>query len=287
VALEVLAQKLLALRAPPRPAVARQLIAALVGEAAGGLPDPLDLARFAVPAAPQHSDPLRAPNGPSDGVAPRLCEVEFVVIDLETTGLSPRTCTVLEIGAVRVGLAGDRDCFATLVDPAIAIPPAIRAFTGINDAMVARAPRLREALQAFLRWLARFPGAPLVAHNAPFDAGFLARGLAAAGFPPLERDLLCTRRLAKRVLPELRRFGLDHLTGHFGVANRARHRALGDAEATAEVLLRLVELARTRAGVETLADLLVLHQRTPAQVRKRLRPLPDGVGCRPLDALPA
>jgi DNA polymerase-3 subunit epsilon len=285
-ALGVLAQKLLALRAPPRQALARRLVAALVGEAARGLPDPLDLARFGLCATPRPRDSRSEQGERPAGAARRLGEVEFVVIDLETTGLSPRSSTILEIGAVRVGGAGALERFGTFVDPQIAIPPAIRAFTGIDDAMVAGAPRLGEALEALLHWLARFPGAPLVAHNAPFDAGFLARGLAAVGFPPLEHDLLCTRRIARRVLPELHRFGLDHLTCHFGVANHARHRALGDAEATAKVLLRLVELAGWRAGVKTLADLLALQRKTPAQVRKGLRPLSDGGSSRTLHALP-
>jgi DNA polymerase III epsilon subunit family exonuclease len=282
-ALAELAQKLLALRAPPPLQVARRVVAALLGAAAGALPDPIDLASFGVSEAHR---PVDSPRGAQGATRP-LCDVEFVVVDLETTGLSPRTCTILEIGAVRAGTADSRDRFATLVNPQISIPPAIRAFTGIDDAMVAGAPPLSDALREFLSWLARFPGAPLVAHNASFDTGFLARALAGAGLPPLARDVICTRRLAKRVLPELRRLGLHPLTYHFGVVNRAPHRALGDAEATAEVLLRLVDLARTRAGVESLEDLLALHAKAPAKVRRGLRPLPEGLSQRfSLEVLP-
>jgi len=287
VALGYLAEKLLALRTPPPPAIARRVVAALLGAAAAALPDPIDLGCFGVAGAPRPGERSREETRTSAEAILRLSEVEFAVVDLETTGLSPRTCTILEIGAVRVGAAGARDCFATLVNPNVSIPPAVRALTGIDDAMVAGAPCLAEALAEFLRWLGRFPGAPFVAHNASFDANFMARGLATAGFPPLEREVLCTRRLAKRVLPELRRLGLDRLTCHFGVVNRAPHRALGDAEATAEVLLRLLDLARSRAGVETLADLLDLDTKTPAQVRKLLGPPPDGLRHLSLDPLPA
>ena len=282
-ALSDLAQKLLALRAPPPPEIARRVVAVLLGGAAAALPDPLDLGGFGV-----HSAPCRARSEGAQGATRRLCDVEFVVVDLETTGLSPRRCTILEIGAVRVAAVGATDCFATLVNPQVSIPPAIRAFTGIDDAMVAGAPPLAEALRAFLDWLAQFPSAPLVAHNASFDAGFLARALARSDLPPLARDVLCTRRLAKRVLPELRRLGLQPLSYHFGVVNRAPHRALGDAEATADVLLYLLDLARRRAGVETLGDLLALHAQAPAKVRKGLRPLPEGLWPRlSLEALPA
>jgi DNA polymerase III epsilon subunit family exonuclease len=287
VALGYLAEKLLALRAPPPPAVARRVVAALVGAAAAGLPDPIDLGGFGLARSPRPGDWSREETRTSDEATLRLSEAEFVVVDLETTGLSPRTCTILEIGAVRVAATGARDCFATLVNPNVSIPPAIRALAGIDDGMVAGAPQLAEALTAFLRWLGRFPCAPFVAHNASFDANFMARGLQAAGLPPLEREVLCTRRLAKRVLPELRRLGLDRLTCHFGVVNRAPHRALGDAEATAEVLLRLLDLARWRAGVATLADLFELDGKTPAQVRKRLEPLPGGLRTLSSDPLPA
>jgi DNA polymerase-3 subunit epsilon len=75
--------------------------------------------------------------------------------------------------------------------------------------------------------------------------------------------VLCTRRLARRVAPELRRFGLDQLAAGFGIRNRARHRAMGDAEATAEALLVLLERARERHGVRTLADLVRLEAGPP------------------------
>ena len=276
IALGHLAQKLLALSAPPPPPIARRLVAALLGAAATAPPDPIDLACLEgvrVPTEPRWEETRKA-----DQARERLSDVEFVVVDLETTGLSPRKCRILEIAAVRVALAGPRERFETLVNPNASIPPAIRALTGIEDGMVAGAPQLGAALTQFLFWLARFPSAPVVAHNASFDAHFIARGLAAVKLPPLGREVLCTRRLARRVLPELRRLGLDRLTHHFGVVNRAPHRALADAEATAEVLLHLLDLARLRAGVETLADLYALDRKTPAQVRRGLGPPPGGGG---------
>jgi DNA polymerase III epsilon subunit family exonuclease len=287
VALGQLAAKLLALQSPPSPAIARRVVAAFVGASAAALPDPIDLACFEGDRAAHTDAPSRVESRDSDGASVRLSRAEFVVVDLETTGLSASRCTILEIGAVWVGADGRRQPFSTLVNPNVSIPPAIRALTGIDDAMVADAPPVAEALGEFLCWIERFPCASFVAHNASFDANFLARGLAAAGLPPLRRHVLCTRRLARRVLPELRRLGLDRLSYHFGVVNRAPHRALGDAEATAEVLVRLVDLARSRARVETLEELFALNAKTPAQVRKKLGPLPDGPRYLFLDPVPA
>jgi len=272
VALPLLAQQLLALRAPPPPTLARQLVAALAG--AAPQEDPVNPACLGAIVRLWPGSGNRAGGHCSQEATLRLCDTEFLVVDLETTGLSPKTCTIVEIAAVRVGGARPRESFATLVKPTVSIPPLIRALTGIDDAMVAGAPPLDEVLPHFLRWIGRFPCAPLVAHNASFDANFIARALDVAGLPPLGRAVLCTRRLAKRVLPELRRLGLERLTCHFGLRNRAPHRALGDAEATADVLLRLLELAGLRAGVETLAQLLELEGKPLAQVRKSLGPLP-------------
>ena len=86
---------------------------------------------------------------------------------------------------------------------------------------------------------------------------------------PYPGPVLCTRRLARRIVPELGRYNLDHLCAHFGISNRARHRALGDAAATATALVELLQLARARLGVETVGDLLDLHERKPKPVRRR------------------
>ncbi len=277
IALAELAAALLSLRAPPPAAIARRVVAAVLGTPCEALADPLDLSCRRV-SSPSSQGPRAGARGAHETPpvpALALDAAEFVVVDLETTGLSPRTATILEIGAVRVGARGERDRFATLVDPGAPIPASIRALTGIDDRMVAGAPRLAEAMPSFLRWLALCPDAPFVAHNATFDAGFIARALERLGLPALDRHVLCTRRLAKRILPELRRLALGHLTCHLGIVNAAPHRALGDAEATARVWLRLLDLAWERAGVSTLADLVALDARRPAAVHPTLR-LPEG-----------
>jgi DNA polymerase III epsilon subunit-like protein len=149
------------------------------------------------------------------------------------------------------------------------VPRRITALTGIDDAAVAEAPPLAPVIRSFRRWLGAAPRAPFVAHNAGFDAGFVSAALAREGLAPLEVPVLCTRRLARRIAPEIGRYSLDHLSAHFGVANRARHRALGDAAATARIWIELLDLARQRHGVRTLGDLLDLQERSPLPAARR------------------
>jgi DNA polymerase-3 subunit epsilon len=247
-----LVQRLLALSEPVEDRLARRLLAAVVGCPAEVLPDPIharDLARLA--------------HGPIGWVA--LERAEFVVVDLETTGLTARSATILEIGAVRISGLQARERFETLVDPQGAIPAGITALTGIDAASVAGAPGLAEAVAGFSAWLQRAPGAPFVAHNARFDEGFVRSALAQLGLPPLDRPVLCTRKLARRLLPELGRYGLDALSAHFGISNHARHRALGDAEAAARALLELIQRATEQGGLRTVGDLLELQAAPPAR----------------------
>jgi DNA polymerase-3 subunit epsilon len=109
-----------------------------------------------------------------------------------------------------------------------------------------------------------------VAHNAAFDTGFVRRGLDEHGLPPLRAPVLCTRRLGRRLLPRLRAYNLDALCAQFGISNRARHRALGDAEATARLLIELLALVRTHEPGATLFDLLELQDR-PLRARRSAR----------------
>lgn len=254
--LPVLAMRLLALDVEPSSAIARRLVGAALGADPAALPDPFEGPRAAAMLAPP-AEPAEAP-GWLRAVA--LESADLLVVDLETTGSAASGSTILEIGAVRVANGCVADRFQTLVNPLGPIPFAIQALTGIGDRMVAGAPTLEPALRAFTAWMARAPHAPFVAHNAPFDEGFVRRGLALCGLPPLDRAVLCTRRLARRLVPELARHGLDALCERFAIGNRARHRALGDAEATAELLLLLVRRARERAGLATLGQLLDFHR---------------------------
>jgi DNA polymerase-3 subunit epsilon len=249
-----LAQRLLALTAPAADALARRLLASALG-CDQALPD-----RVRVRALP------RLLAGAAAEAA--LDRATFCVIDLETTGLSSEFKTILEIGAVRVRGDRVRDTFQTLVDPGAPIPRFITALTGIERSMVDGAPPLAVALDAFLAWADAAPDTVFVAHNASFDHRFVAAALARQGLAAWPGPVLCTRRLARRVLPDLGRYDLDTLSACFGIANRWRHRALGDAEATARALVELIGLARADHAAADVGDLLRLQS---ARLRRRKR----------------
>ena len=160
------------------------------------------------------------------------------VTDTETTGSSSRLGRVIEIATVSVRHGAVVGRFETLVDPGMPIPAMITDLTGITSAMLEGAPRPKEAIAA---WDAYLGGeGHFVAHNAPFDWAFLTAEYQRQGLAwPFEKRF-CTVQLARTCLPALPSRSLDALIAYYGLQVDARHRALGDAEATAEVLIRLL-----------------------------------------------
>jgi DNA polymerase-3 subunit epsilon len=260
-----LAQRLLSLRAPLEVELARRLLASAFGCPSERLPD-----LVAVRELP------RLFEGPVAQIA--LDAAHFIVVDLETTGLSAEQCTILEIGAVRIAGLRAVETFHTLVDPGMAIPPFITRLTGIDRSLVDGAPPIDRAIHDFHAWCAASPDAAFVAHNASFDARFVARAYERHALPPWPGPIFCTRRLARRLLPDLARYDLDTLSARFGITNRWRHRALGDAEATARALLEMLEIARAQHAVASVGDLVSLQvariKRAPRTRRATPRPPP-------------
>jgi DNA polymerase-3 subunit epsilon len=181
-----------------------------------------------------------------------LREVEFVVVDLETTGGSPRGSRITEIGAVRV-LGGERiGTFHALIDPGEPIPRSIAHLTGIDDLLVRGEPPVEAVLPSFVEF-AR--GAVFVAHNARFDFGFLNENLRRLDYPTLEGPPVCTAKLARRVVwPDVPNVRLRTLAEHFRTRVKPTHRALDDAFACVEVFEALIGLGG-RLGILTLGDL--------------------------------
>jgi DNA polymerase III epsilon subunit family exonuclease len=164
----------------------------------------------------------------------------FVVLDFETTGLSPRRGEILETGAVRVEGGRVVATLDALSRPSRPIPARASEVHGITEADVAACPPFREVLPALVEFLA---DAVLVAHHARFDTSFLAAALRREGRPPLTNHVWCTVRLSRRLFPELERHDLGSLCLTHGLRRRAAHRALDDARATAELLGILLERA--------------------------------------------
>lgn len=196
-----------------------------------------------------------------------LQDLRYAVVDVETTGTGAQVDRVIEVAVVPVVQGTIGDVHHWLVNPERPIPPTITRLTGISSAMVRSAPRFGQVAGAVRRVLG---GRLFVAHNAGFDWTFLQAEFARVGRPLMVDHRLCTVRLARALLPRLRRHSLDHIAGYLGIENPARHRAWGDALATARVFVRLMELAQSR-GLTTLRSLLgYLAERRPRRLRRAL-----------------
>jgi DNA polymerase-3 subunit epsilon len=182
-----------------------------------------------------------------------FAELEFAVIDLETTGWSPRAAAITEVAAVRVRDGRRLGEFASLVNPGVPMPPGIEDLTGISDWMLAAAPRLPAVLPGLLDFA---DGCVLVAHNAPFDIGFLQAacaecGLAWPGFTVLDTVMLARQLMDPDEVPDCK---LGTLAGFFRARTTPSHRALADARATTDVLGWLIRRL-THYGIRTLDQL--------------------------------
>ena len=192
-------------------------------------------------------------------------QATFVIVDTETTGSRAGDDRLIEVGAAKLVGGVVVDTFQQLVDPGRHVPHRITRLTGISTAMVYGQPMAAEVMPRFVEFLG---DGILVAHNLPFDARFLDVALAEAGLPPLQNPSLDTLRLARRLLSSLPSKGLSKLTQHFGIEVKGRHRALGDAVATAELLTILLERMRLEFEVETVEDLLAFQRRRYKDTRR-------------------
>lgn len=207
---------------------------------------------------------VRSVDGPGgqrslDDCGVPLSQVTFVVIDLETTGGSPGVDAITEIGAVKLRGGVRLGTFQTLVNPGVPIPPQITWLTGITEAMSAPAPAIAAVLPAFFEYVGPVADdVVIVGHNVRFDLGFLRAAAEEHGYPRLGFRFVDTCSLARRLVrDEVRDCKLATLAEHFRLAVRPTHRALDDAQATGELLHRLLERAGS-LGVLGLDDLLEL-----------------------------
>ncbi|OQB14228.1 MAG: DNA polymerase III PolC-type [Firmicutes bacterium ADurb.Bin193] len=186
---------------------------------------------------------------------------DIVVFDTETTGLNPQTDRIIEIGAVKITNGEISDRFSTFVNPGIPISEKITELTRITDEMVADAETIESVLPAFLEFCG---GAVLVAHNASFDMGFLRANAERLGisFSP---DYIDTVEMARGALPELDNHKLNIVAKALGISLEGHHRAVNDAEATAQIYLKLAD----SAGVNTVDELNEAYTDTDSLKNKR------------------
>ena len=198
----------------------------------------------------------------------RLRDLAYVVVDVETTGGSALAGDrITEVAAVQVRGGEIVDVFETLVNPERSIPRFVTALTRITWDMVKTAPRFADVAPRLTHTL---DGNLFVAHNATFDWRFICAELERANGGRLRGERLCTVRLARAFLPQIRRRSLDSLAHYFGVEIAARHRAGGDAVATARILIRLLREAESQ-GCATLDDLIAATNQRRTSPRRRRR----------------
>jgi DNA polymerase-3 subunit epsilon len=168
----------------------------------------------------------------------------FTAFDTETTGLDNRRDRIVEIGAVKFNRQGELGRYSSLVNPGIPMPAGAGKVNNITDAMLAGQPSIQEVLPAFLSFAA---GTIVLAHNAPFDCGFVSSSLSRLyddGYvdsPTMPNRVADTLIMARRILPGRGRYNLQDITAELGMVAESAHRALDDARLCMELFICLAE----------------------------------------------
>lgn len=190
-------------------------------------------------------------------------DADYVVFDLETTGFSPETNRIIEIGAVKVQNGKIVDKFSTFVNPQVPIPFRIEQLTSINDSMVIDAPVIADILPEFMKFC---EGCVMVAHNADFDMSFIKKNCQRLDIP-CKPTIVDTVALARVLLPNLNRFKLDTVAKALGISLENHHRAVDDAGCTAEIFVKFIEMLRER-GMSTLDEVNAMGTSSVQNVQK-------------------
>jgi len=198
---------------------------------------------------------LKAPNTP---------QMTYVVVDIETTGLSKNIHKITEIAGIKTDKGRVVDEFNTLINPEVKIPSFITHLTGINNNMVKDAPVIDDVMPGFCDFLG---DSVFVAHNATFDYGFLSVNAEFAGLE-FGNKRLCTRKLATRLVPMLESKRLAALCQHFRIINEKEHRAMGDARATLCVFNNFQAMLK-KMGVKEKRDIIRFERSSKKDIIER------------------
>ena len=181
----------------------------------------------------------------------KIDEEEFVVFDIETTGFNSHFNKIIEIGAVKIKAGRIIDRYSQLINPGISIPYHITEITSITNEQVANQPKIDEVIEKFVEFVG---DAVLVAHNAPFDMGFIKRDVKKCLNINLENSVIDTLQMARDLFPDLKKYGLGDLNKALGLALENHHRAVDDSQATANMFIIFLEKYKEK-GIEYLKDI--------------------------------
>ncbi len=183
-----------------------------------------------------------------------IWDTKFIVVDVETTGSKPEINNIIEISCIIVKNGEILGEFSTLVNPRQNIPFFITRMTGITNEMTFRAPEFRQIIPDLMKLFTR--NSVFVAHNANFDYSFVQKSFEKNGYKFPDLPKLCTLRLARRLVSGISKKNVGALSEYFGIPIRNRHRAFGDARATAQILIELLEIAENEHNIHELTELI-------------------------------
>ncbi len=181
----------------------------------------------------------------------KIDEEEFVVFDIETTGLNSHTNEIIEIGAVKIKAGRIVDRYSQLINPGRPIPYHITEITSITDEQVANEPKIDEVIGKFVDFIG---DAVLVAHNAPFDMGFIKRDIKKYLNINLQCSVIDTLQMARDLFPDLKKYGLGDLNKTLGLSLEKHHRAVDDSQATANMFIIFLDKYKEK-GLEYIKDI--------------------------------
>ena len=191
-------------------------------------------------------------------------ETEFTVIDVETTGLSADKNKIIEVGLVKVVNLKITDTYRTFLNPGTEIPSSISLLTGITNSDVKDAPRFDEVAQQIEDFIG---DSILVGHNLRFDYAFLKNEFTKADLILKDYTTLCTLKLSRKALPQLRKKSLGDVRKHLRIRHKNVHRALGDATVTAKVLVKLIKKLKDEFDVNTSSELLAFQSLPKTKIK--------------------
>lgn len=195
-----------------------------------------------------------------------IAATPFIVVDTETTGLQPGLDHIIELAAVKVVNGEVVDEWHSMVNPGVYIPMESTQISGITSEMVMEAPQFKDLSSSFVTFMAE---GVFVAHSVDFDRDFVNIHLSKVGLSILPNPYLCTFKLAKQVHPNLNRYGLSNLAEVFGIELPQAHRALHDARATAQLLIKFLRILQN-GGLRDLKDIPGI-QNLPAELKNLTR----------------